>query len=307
MSGDTPDSRALKRAEAASFAAVARSFARLSEQITGPLAQRLVDGASLQPGNRVLDLGAGTGIVARRAARVVGESNVVALDLAPEMLLQVREIRDAREAGPRGVACVAADAERLCFPAGSFDRALSLFALTHVPDRTAAAAELFRVVRAGGAATIGVGSGPPPGTATLWRHAVRTLPERLARAAGKRLVAPDLLLSLLPGGATASRSPAARVDGEPASAWLPALLRRAGFDELTTGWHRCVAELPDPAAFWEVHATFSTPVRDWLAATPAAEVAGVRRRFDQRCRRVLDAGGKLAYPFAAFVVCSRRP
>lgn len=296
--------RALKQAEAASFGRVAPSFGSLSERITGPLADAFVEWAEIGAGDRVLDVGTGTGIVARRAAKIAGATNVVGIDLSPAML---REARSERTEEARPLRLAAADAERLSFAAGSFDRTLSLFAVSHVPDRAAVAGEMFRVLRRGGTVAVGVGSGPSRWSLAAVRHAFRVVPERFARATGRRLDGPGTLVSLVPEGSRRSRSPAARTTGAPVSDWLPRLLRDAGFRDLATAWVRQVATFADVGAFWETHTTFSTPSRDWLAAAPDSEIADVRAAFERACRRVLDRGGTLAYPFGALLVGGRRP
>ena len=55
--------------------------------VAAPLARDLVDAASLIPGERVLDLGCGTGVVARAAAERLGTATVEAADVNPGMIV----------------------------------------------------------------------------------------------------------------------------------------------------------------------------------------------------------------------------
>ena len=119
----------------------------------GPL---LVEACGIGPGQRVLDVAAGTGNVAIRAAEA--GARVVASDLTPENFGAGR-----REAAARSVALdwVEADVEALPFADGEFDVVTSCFGAMFAPDHDAVARELLRVCRRGG--TIGLASFTPEG------------------------------------------------------------------------------------------------------------------------------------------------
>jgi len=108
----------------------------------------LLDRAGVEPGHRVLDVGCGTGIVARAAvARVGVGGSVVGVDPNPGML------HVASTAEP-AVTWRQGRAEDLPFEADSFDRAFSQFALMFFEDRPKALAEMARVVRPGSPVTV---------------------------------------------------------------------------------------------------------------------------------------------------------
>src|SRR5574342_841803 len=92
-------------------------------------AGHLVRFAGIQPGQRVLDVGCGTGVVAITAAR--HGANVTGLDLTPELLDQARAI--APVAGAVDVEWREGDAENLPFPDGAFDAVLSQFGHMFAP------------------------------------------------------------------------------------------------------------------------------------------------------------------------------
>src|SRR5947207_14200421 len=92
----------------------------------------LVARAELRPGERVLDVGCGTGIVSRTAAPKVGEhGRVVGLDASDEMLATART-RPSPGGAP--IEWQRGDATALPFPDASFDAVLCQQALQFVPD-----------------------------------------------------------------------------------------------------------------------------------------------------------------------------
>lgn len=116
----------------------------------------LVRAAGIGPGQHVLDVAAGTGNTAIRAARA--GAHVVACDLTPENFAAGR-----REAASHGVELewVEADAEALPFAAAGFDAVLSSVGALFAPDHQAVADEMVRVCRPGG--TIGMINFTPEG------------------------------------------------------------------------------------------------------------------------------------------------
>jgi SAM-dependent methyltransferase len=111
-------------------------------------APQLVACAGVESGQRVLDVGCGTGIVARAAAEAVGPNGrVTGLDLNPAMLEIAGRVRpdiDWREG----------DAAELPFEDGSSDAVLCQSALFFFPDRAAAVREMARVVRRHGSVAL---------------------------------------------------------------------------------------------------------------------------------------------------------
>jgi len=113
---------------------------------------RLVDACGIAPGDRVLDVAAGTGSASVPAAE--RGAQVMACDRSPELLEAGR-----RSIGALDIAWLTADAEELPFASGTFDVVMSCIGVMFAP----AADELVRVCRAGG--TIGLLSWTP----RLWR------------------------------------------------------------------------------------------------------------------------------------------
>lgn len=108
------------------------------------LAERLVQFADPMPGQAVLDVGCGTGIVARTVAdRIGGQGNVIGIDINESMLAVAGRLRP--ELGWRQ-----ADAGALPFEDDSFDLVCCQAALMYFPNRVAALREMARVVRPAG-------------------------------------------------------------------------------------------------------------------------------------------------------------
>jgi ubiquinone/menaquinone biosynthesis C-methylase UbiE len=122
-----------------------------------PWASHLVQTANPQPGERVLDVACGTGVIARHVAPRVGSNGWVSgLDLNPNMLAVARA---AAEREGLVIEWREGWAEKLPFPDGSFDLVLCQFALMFFADRYAALNEMHRVLTNGGRITLSVWQG----------------------------------------------------------------------------------------------------------------------------------------------------
>lgn len=100
-------------------------------------------------GQRVLDVGCGTGVVTRELARRVGPiGDVHGIDSTPAFI-EVAE-RRRHEAGLTNVTFEVGDGRRLSFPDRTFDLALAVTVLCHLPEREQVMHELARVVSVGG-------------------------------------------------------------------------------------------------------------------------------------------------------------
>jgi 2-polyprenyl-6-hydroxyphenyl methylase/3-demethylubiquinone-9 3-methyltransferase len=146
--------RALK--DAARTAWGLDDYHRFAKATTWPVGQVLVEAAGVAAGQRVLDVAAGSGNVAIKAAE--RGASVVASDLTPENFDAGR-----REAQARGVELdwVEADAEALPFADSEFDVVTSAFGAMFAPAHERVAGELLRVCRPGG--TIALASFTPEG------------------------------------------------------------------------------------------------------------------------------------------------
>lgn len=108
---------------------------------------RVLEALALRPGERVLDVGIGPGLLAYDLAATVGETGLAAgIDLSEAML----EMTRARCAGQPWTDFRQANATELPFEAGEFDAVVSTQVFEYVTDMKAALSEAFRVLRSGG-------------------------------------------------------------------------------------------------------------------------------------------------------------
>lgn len=309
MKAVNPDHAEFKTQDAASYNQVAQSFDRLVTQWSTPVAARLIALAGLATDSHVLDVGAGTGIVALRAAAAMGLSGrVVGIDLSDGMLEIARQNAIEQGLSDR-VEFRKMDAESLDCPDGLFDAVLSLFALRHFPHPEAALKEMHRVLRPGGQLVLAVGSGTPWLSLVGLVHRLKLLPQFLRRFQGKQLVACEFLDEIVE-----AHVPASGKNEE--TAWthehahmqhsVPTMIREAGFQDIRSEWQGQQAIVNTPEEFWELQTTFSSLSRKRLATTPSEIVARVRQEFMTTCREVLSHGGELVYPIGALLVSGRR-
>ena len=220
--------------DAATTGQVTRTAAEIYESffvpaLFGQWPSRLLDMADLSPTDRVLDVGCGTGILARAATGRVPEGTVTGLDQNDGMLAVARR-SDATVTWRQG------SAEALPFPDESFDHVFSQFALMFFADQVVGLQEMLRVLRPGGSATIATWAdvAKSPGYAAM----IQLLKGLFGDAAANALHAPFTL------GSTAVLTP----------------LLRESFPEAT------ITEVNGTARFESIEAWVHTDVRGWTLA-----------------------------------------
>lgn len=217
-----------------------------------PGAHALLERAVPQPGERVLDVACGTGIVARNVAPIVGPTgSVVGIDINPAMLAVARSTDTV---GGAPMQWHEGSAQALPFPAGAFDLVLCQQGLQFFPDRAAALREMRRVVGEGGRVALSVN---------------QRLVDNPIHEALYQLVARHLATT-----ADAIAQPFALGDaGE-----LHALLTTAGWERVDVQQATVRARFPQPARFVQLTILSSAAVLPVFAQMePAARQSMIER------------------------------
>jgi SAM-dependent methyltransferase len=221
------------------------------DAMNGAFGEALLVAASLEAGERVLDVGCGNGATSLEAARRVAPGGaVLGVDISPPMLDLAR--RRASEAGLTNVEFLQADAQVHAFEPSEFDVVVSRFGVMFFEDPEAAFANLARALRPGGRLAM-----------VCWEDILHSewiiVP---GAAAAEHVGFPDL-------GPPGAPGPFAFADGER----LKGILEAAGFAEVSleaiTRSMRIGDDTDDVARF----ITSLELVRDLFAGKPEDKVA----------------------------------
>jgi ubiquinone/menaquinone biosynthesis C-methylase UbiE len=228
--------------------------AELYEQVLvpamfAPWGRDLLGLADPHPGERVLDVACGTGLVARLAAESVGPKGAVtALDLNPAMLRVAQTL--AAPAGAR-ITWLEGNVEAMPLPDAAFDLLLCQQGIQYFPDRPRALADMLRVLKPGARAVLSVWQGD-----TAYTRAVADAMEAaMGRKAGNSM---------------------RRVLACPPTAMVAKEMREAGFRDVTVHAHTQLREIPDVRTYVFRH----------LGATPHADA--ITRLDEEQRRRILE-------------------
>ena len=171
----------------------AEGYERLEWATRDEYLRVFVAAGHFQPGDRVLDVGTGSGIVAHAMAPLVSE--VVGVDISPEMLELARASQAANESFVEG------DARSLNFPDGCFDKVTARMAFHHlVEGGERAMRECHRVLRPGGLMVFSEAVPPDPSLGDWFARMFALKEERLV------FFADDLVALMEAGGFAVERA-----------------------------------------------------------------------------------------------------
>jgi SAM-dependent methyltransferase len=235
------------------------AYERFMGRWSRQLAPLFVTFAGVRDGDRVLDVGSGTGALSAAVAAAAPSSRVVGIDPAVGYV----KFAQSRHPGTNLVFAVG-DAQQLQFADGAFDHTLSLLVLNFIPDRARAVSEMVRVTRSGGtvaAATWDYGDGMRM-LRVFWDEAV----------------------ALEPGhdGRDEKHMPVTR-QGELAALWRTRGLRDIVEQPLTIPMR--FTSFDD---YWLPFLERQGPAGDYVVALPAAQ----REQLRERLRERLLGGGR---------------
>jgi ubiquinone/menaquinone biosynthesis C-methylase UbiE len=143
------DARLQRRVQRYGWDLAANDYEALWQAQLAEAQSTLLALASPAPGERVLDIACGTGLVAFDAARAVGpDGRVLGVDLSGRMIDVARQ--RAAELQISNCSFLRMDAEALALPDASFDLVLCALGLMYMPDPEQSLREIWRVLRPGG-------------------------------------------------------------------------------------------------------------------------------------------------------------
>ena len=230
--------------------------------IGAPVADDLMALADLRPGERVLDVACGTGVVTRLAARSVGtDGQVTGLDVNPGMLAVARGETPAE----LPVEWCEASAESMPLEDDAYDVALCQMGLQFIPNKLAALREIRRVLAPGGRAYLTVPGPKPP----LFDIMADGMARHLSREAAGFA---ELVFSLHDKDELAE------------------LLRSAGFRDVDVQVAPKTLHLPAPEEFlWQY--IYSTPVAETAKQAQEDERSALEREVCDRWQDFVVNGG----------------
>ena len=268
------DAAAFDRFEAGAWDARAGAYRDFWAPITARAGEALLDAAGVGPGDRVVDIGSGTGNLARQAAD--RGALAIGVDVAPSMTALATQLHP-------DLSFVTGAADRLPFADGQFDVALLGFVLLHVGRPLGVLREAGRVLVGGG--RLGL---------TLWDEGEANALHASILGAVARVGAkppPDL-----PPGPP----------GFYADADLVTLLEQAGYRDVDVRHVAFTVTFRDSAEMWQGMLRAGVRFPPLVHAQPPAIRARIHSEFERHVGRYALPDGTLEVPTSIQVAAGKR-
>ena len=250
--------------------------------VFAPWAPLVVALADPHPGDRVLDIACGTGVVTRLAAQHVGRSGeITGLDLNPGMLAVAASLAPSDAATSAPITWLEASATHMPLPDAGYDIAYCQLGLQFFPDRPAAIREMYRLMVSGGRLGLMVWQG-------------------IQHAPGFEALASALARHVSSEAAGIMRAPFALAEAEQ----LRALIAEGGFRDIAIQSVAGAVRFPSISRF----------VQDYVRGSPLA--GHVAKVSDESRAALVSEGGDaltsyvtgdgLAFPIKAHLASARK-
>lgn len=299
-----------KRRDARTHNGLPATYTEYVHRLSYFIVDEICEQAQLQPGDRVLDVGSGTGMASTAAAEMVGPTgHVLGIDHSPGL------VELARTSSPRGIPIESLpleyrvlDAERLDLMNSSFTVIISFSSVMHFPNPEQAISEMFRVLKEGGRIVLTYTAVRPEAVRARVRHGLAGLSRRLLALLHPQLYAPQSLTTLADTLLPQLTQPA-----EPG--WfehgggrrIVSAMTDAGFVNLHKIWVGRNIVFNSPEEFFEAQLMINSDLRTRVSLASDDQKEQLHRQFVAEAKRVLTAGGTLVYPFGAVVIRAERP
>jgi SAM-dependent methyltransferase len=250
--------------------------ALLVPALFGQWAAKVADAAQIKPGQRVLDVACGTGILAREIASRMGSGGrVMGIDPSPGMVAVAKQLAPTVE-WREGAA------ESLPFPDESFDVVMSQFGLMFFTDRRQALREMMRVLAPGGRLAVAVWDSLD--NIPAYASEVALLEQTAGRRAADALRAPFVL-------------------GNRKN--LAMLFSEAGVASAKIATHHGAAQFPS------IRTMVEADLRSWLPVMEVIlnddQIGRILQEAEHALNSYVTADGRVTFPLSAHLVMTTKP
>ncbi len=248
------------------------------EQANGTATATLLELAAIRAGERVLELGAGTGHFAVRLAELVGrDGSLVASDISPAMVDLIRQ----KLVGLPHVSAEVIDAAAIPGPSESYDVVVSRMGLMFVPEPLQAFQSIRRALRTGGRLAAAVWATPD---LNPWMTAVGMAAVMNSVMSGPPPTGPGGPFSL----------------GDPEQ--LAKLASDAGFSEVLVETAQFTRHYPSATEHFDMVRVLAPPIAAALGTATSEQVAAVRKTSEEILAPYRSSAGGYDVPACALVL-----